>query len=323
MLVNCVAYKNGHKLAEIEISEISHYLKMPDCLIWVALLDPDTAELTSMKNAFHLHELAVEDASHGLQRPKIEEYGDSLFVVLHSIEMGSVGELKLGEIDLFVGTNYVLSVRQNSSQGFTNVRERCELEPELLRNGSAFVLYAIMDSVVDRYFPIVDALERELEIIEERVFSKFSSSRLNLEEVYTLKRKLMLIQHATAPLLEALGRLYGGRVPKICISMQEYFRDISDHISRIIKSVESIREMSTTIIQVNFSLISLSESEVTKKLAAYGALFAVPTAIAGIYGMNFKFMPELEWKFGYPVALAVIFISDLVLWARFRKARWL
>ncbi len=173
MLVNCVAYKNGHKLAEIEVSEISHYLKMPDCLIWVALLDPDTSELTSMKNAFNLHELAVEDASHGLQRPKIEEYGDSLFVVLHAIEMGSVGELKLGEIDLFVGTNYVLSVRQNSSQGFTNVRERCELEPELLRNGSAFVLYAIMDSVVDRYFPIVDALERELEMIEERVFSKF------------------------------------------------------------------------------------------------------------------------------------------------------
>ncbi len=323
MLVNCVAYIKGHKIADISIPEISEYLKIKDCLVWVALKDPDDGELQTMRIEFNLHELAVEDARNGHQRPKIEEYGDSLFVVLHTVDLGAAGKLNLGEVDLFVGPNYVLSIRNNSAQSFVNVRERCEREPEQLKYGSAFVLYAIMDTIVDRYFPVLERLEDELEKVEERIFSKSVSARLNLEEVYVLKRKLMLVQHATVPLIESLGKLHGGRVPQICSPMQDYFRDVSDHVIRISKSVDGIREMSTTIIQVNLSLISLSESEVTKKLAAYGALFAVPTAIAGIYGMNFKFMPELEWMYGYPITLALIFFTDIFLWFRFKNARWL
>ncbi len=323
MLINCAAYKNGKKLADVPVEKISDYLHRGDCLVWVALKDPDSIELEAMSKEFNLPYLAVDDAKHGHQRPKIEEYTDILFVVLHAIEMETDGELTVGEIHVFVGKNFLLSLRNKATQGFTSVRERCEREPEQLKNGSAYVLYTIMDAVVDRYFPIIESLELQLEAIEERIFSKSSSARFNIEEVYSLKRKLMVIQHATMPLLEAVGKLHGGRVPQICDPLQDYFRDISDHLLRITRSMDSIREISTTAIQVNLSLISLSETEVTKKLASYGSLFAVPTAIAGIYGMNFKVMPELEWQWGYPLVLSVIVFADVLLWFRFKKTKWL
>ena len=323
MLVNCVAYRSGRRLAEISIDQISNSLVPSDTFVWVALKDPTDAELEKMREEFNLHPLAVEDARNGHQRPKIEEYGDSLFVILHTVEMNSADELVLGEIAIFVGKNYILSVRNKAQQGFSNIRERCEHEPELLKMGSAFVLYVLMDTVVDRYFPIVDKLEQQLEKIEDRIFSRSTSARINIEELYAFKRKLMVLQHAITPLAEAVSKLHGGRVPQICQGVQEYFRDVSDHVIRISKSVESLREMTTTAVQVNLSLISLNESEVTKKLASYGALFAVPTAVAGIYGMNFKFMPELEWSLGYPLVVSIIVIVDLFLWWRFRKVGWL
>lgn len=323
MLITCVVYKDGKKIAEPPIEEISDYLNQPSTFVWVALKDPDPAELEQMKEEFDLHPLAVEDAQRGHQRPKVEEYGDSLFVVLHIVELSEQKKISTGELDVFIGKNYVLSVRTNAQQGFTDVRARCEREPKLLKNGSAFVLYALMDAVVDRYFPIVTHFEHLLEGIEEKIFSETSSARRNIERLYRLKRKLILLQHAATPLTEAVGKLYGGRVPQICAPMQDYFRDVSDHAIRISRSIESIRDMTSTAIQVNLSLISLNESEVTKKLASYGALFAVPTAIAGIYGMNFKFIPELEWQYGYPVILGLILVADLFLWWRFRKANWI
>ena len=323
MLVNCVAYREGRKEAEIQIDQISDYLSRSGSFVWVALKNPDPGELEEMRKEFNLHELAVEDANNGHQRPKIEEYGDSLFVVLQTVELDEQQKIATGELDIFVGSNYILSVRNKTQQGFKTVRDRCEREPDLLKNGSAFVLYALMDTVVDRYFPVVEALEVELEGIEERIFSRSSSSRLNIEELYALKRKLIVLQHATNSLVESVGKLYGGRVPQICQGMQEYFRDVSDHVIRVSKTIDSIREMTATAIQVNLALISLSESEVTKKLAAYGALFAVPTAIAGIYGMNFKAMPELEWAYGYPLILALIVVADLLFWWRFKRVGWI
>lgn len=322
MLINCVAYRAGVKIGEISVEEISDYIEEPDCFVWVALKDPDDKELDKMREEFDLHELAIEDAKKGNQRPKVEEYGNVLFLVLHTIEMQG-DELSVGEVDIFAGPRYILSVRKRTSEGFSNVRILSEREPELLRNGSAFVLYGIMDTVVDRYFPILAALESKLEAIEDRIFSAGVPARQTVEEVYYLKRQLMIMQRATSPLMEAASKLYGGRVPAICHSMQEYFRDVSDHVVRVNKAVESLREMSTTAIQVNLSLISLSESEVTKKLASYGALFAVPTSIAGIYGMNFRYMPEIDWIWGYPFALTLIVIVDMALWYKFRKAKWL
>jgi magnesium transporter len=274
-----------------------------------------------MQAEFDLHPLAVEDARHGHQRPKIEEYGDLLFVVVNTVEV--VGEeLKIGEVDIFVGRNYVLSVRQHSDQGFLGVRARTEREPELLRNGSGYVLYALMDAVVDRFFPVLDAVETEFESVEQQLFSS-KHPRSTIESLYYVKQKLTTLKHATGPMLEYTGRLFGGRVPQVCAGMGEYFRDVYDHLIRLNQSIYSLRDTVNTAIQVNLTLLTISETEVTKRLAAWGALIAVPTFIASLYGMNFKNMQELEWSFGYPMALSAMALSNIYLWYRFRKAGWL
>lgn len=321
MLVNCVAYADGRKLADIKPDEISDYLSRPECFVWVGLKDPGPGELAAMQHEFDLHELAVEDARHGNQRPKVEEYGESLFAVLHMIETEGA-ELVVGELDIFAGRNYILSVRNRAKKGFVDVRARCEREPHLLENGSGFVLYALMDSVVDRYFPVLDMLETELEMLEGRMFAG-GSARANTEAMYGLKQKLMVLKHAVGPLYEGVGKLYGGRVPKVCAGSQEYYRDVYDHLSRLNQSIDSLREMVTTALSVNLSLIALHENETTKRLAACAALVAVPTLIAGIYGMNFKHMPELGWQFGYPLAVLMMVAIDTYLFFRFRKSGWL
>jgi magnesium transporter len=321
LLINCVAYQDGKRLADIPVDQIHLFISRPDCFVWVALKDPEATELQAMQAEFDLHDLAVEDALKGHQRPKIEEYGESLFVVLHIIENGGE-DLNVGEVGIFVGSNYVLSVRQRAKQGFVEVRKRCEEEPELLRHGPAYVLYALMDAVVDRYFPVLDATSTELERVEERIFAT-QTERASIEALYCIKQKLMTLKHATEPLLEAEGRLHGGRVPQLCQSLQDYFRDISDHLVRLNQSIDSLRDMVTTAISVSLSLITLQENEVTKRLAAYGALVAVPTLIAGIYGMNFEHMPEIQWQHGYPVSLIAMALIDGYLFYRFRKAKWL
>ncbi|KQW91713.1 magnesium transporter [Massilia sp. Root418] len=323
MLINCVAYQDGRKLADVAVEDISDYVARGDCFVWVALREGDAAELAVMQEEFGLHELAVEDASRGHQRPKIEEYGDSLFVVVKTIEASPDGnELVVGEVDVFVGPNYVLSNRQNASQDLLGVRARAEREPHLLKQGPAFVLYAVMDAVVDRYFPIADAMETELEQIEERIFVQ-SAQRDNIERLYALKRKALTLRHAVAPLLDAVGKLHGGRVPAVCADTQEYFRDVHDHLLRISGTLDSIRDTISTAIQVHLSMVAIDEGEVNKKLAAYAAIFAVMTAFAGIWGMNFKYMPELDSPYGYPAALLLMVSVCCYLYRRFRKAGWL
>jgi len=323
MLVNCVAYKEGRKLADIERHAISDYLAQPGTFVWVALHDPRDDELLEMQEEFGLHELAVEDARHGHQRPKIEEYGDSLFVVLNTVEVEAEGEdLKRGEMDIFVGRNYILSVRQRSERGFKDVRQRAERDPELLSHGAGFVLYTLMDAVVDRYFPVLDSIEMELDAAEDQLFSGHSP-RANIESLYYVKRKLATLKHVAGPLLETSNKLFGGRVPPMCVGLGDYFRDIYDHLVRLNQSIDSQRDTVNTAIQVNLAMITIGESEVTKRLAAYAALVAVPTMIAGVYGMNFEHMPELEWAFGYPLAVGLMTVIDTVLFLRFRKAGWL
>ena len=322
MLINCAAYQEGRKLADIERNQIGDYLAQSSTFVWVAMKDPTAEELEEMQAQFGLHDLAVEDARHGHQRPKIEEYGDSLFVVATTLELAPTDELRVGEIDIFVGRNYVLSVRRGVERGFQDVRARTEREPEQLRHGSGYVLYALMDAVVDRYFPVLDHIEGELEMLEETLFSG-TAPRSNIEQLYYIKQKLTTLKHATAPLLEYAGKLFGGRVPQVCVGLSEYFRDIYDHLIRLNQSIDTARDTVGTAIQVNLALITIGESEVTKRLAAYAALVAVPTMIAGIYGMNFKHMPELDWVIGYPVAIAMMFGIDVYLWFKFRKANWL
>ncbi len=321
MLISCVVYKDGERLHDIEVGQIHEYVTRPDCFVWVALQDPGKEELEEMRIEFDLHPLAVEDALKGNQRPKIEEYGASLFAVVHMIEEHG-DELTVGELDIFVGRNYVLSVRTRAERGFKEVRARSEREPELLRQGSPYVLYALMYAVVDRYFPVLDKTETELERIEEQIFSN-TTPRKNIESLYALKQRLMTIKHAVAPLLEGVANLSGARVPLMCVGMQEYFRDVYDHLQRLNQTIESARDTVATATSVNLSMIQLQENETMKRLAAYAALVAVPTLIAGIYGMNFVHMPELQWRWGYEGVVALMAVLDGLIFWRLRKAKWL
>ena len=324
MIINCAVYENGRKRADIHADDISHWLQQPGCFVWVALQDPDAAELAQLQEEFDLHELAVEDARKGHQRPKMEEYGNTLFVVMHlldpSFQVDSAEPV--GELAVFAGPNFVLSVRTRCAQNFMAVRQRCEREPELLQHGAGFVLYALMDAAVDRYFPLLDDFETELEDVEEHIFTP-GAARGNIERLYALKRRTGMLRHAVAPLLDVLGKLHGGRVPPVCAGVQEYFRDVHDHVTRIASTTESVRDTIGTAIQVNLSMVTIEESETTKQLAAWAAIFAASTALAGIWGMNFEGMPELKWTYGYPIALAFILTTGVVLYWRFRKAGWL
>jgi len=216
MLINCVAYRDGLKQADISPDDISDWLVKPGCFVWVALRDATDTELSQMQQEFELHELAVEDAHHGHQRPKLEEYGQTLFVVLQLLEVDK-GQVNIGELAIFVGLNFVVSVRNRSTHGFLGVRERCEREPELLRHGAGFVFYALMDAVVDRYFPLLDAIETDLEEIEAQIFEP-GAARWNIERLYELKRRATVLRHAVSPLLEVTAKLHGGRVPAVCAS---------------------------------------------------------------------------------------------------------
>jgi magnesium transporter len=322
MLISCAAYQDGKKLQDLDIARIPDFLKLPNCFVWVALRDPAAGELDGMQRIFALHPLAVEDAQKGHQRPKIEEYGDSLFAVLHVLEPID-GEFRVGEVAIFAGRNYLLSVRSIAQKGFEDVRARAEREPDLLRQGPGYILYALMDAVVDRYFPILDSLENELDTVESRIFDTEGPPRENIEALYALKQRLMVMKHAVSPLLEGVSNLSGARVPILCSGMTVYFRDVYDHLQRLNQTADAIRDTVTTAISVNLSIVTLQENETMKRLAAYAALLAVPTMIAGIYGMNFEHMPELKWRYGYPLSVLVMTAIDVYLYFRFKASRWL
>jgi magnesium transporter len=322
MLINCVAYQQGSKLADIAVAQIGEHLRRPDCFVWVALKDATDAELLEMQAQFGLHDLAVEDARHGHQRPKIEEYGDTVFTVMHMVEYGPTDDMRVGEVAVFVGPNFVLSVRSRSTQGFLGVRERAERETHMLRHGASFVFYALMDAVVDRYFPVIDTLEEELETIEDQIF-EHGSARHNIEQLYRLKRRVGVVRHAVLPLMEATGKLFGGRVPPVCERSQDYFRDVYDHLTRCNTTLDRLRDTIGTAIQVNLSMVTIEDSDTTKRLAAWAGIFAVATFFVGVWGMNFESMPELKWQYGYPVAFAVIAAVCGTMYWRFRKSGWL
>ena len=321
MVVACAGYENGVRIADLSIQQSGAFARGEGRFVWIGLHEPSVEILSSLQQQFGLHDLAVEDAFRAHQRPKIEDYGNSLFVVMHLLDLADDG-INVGEVHISVGRNYVLSLRNRSRQHFLAVRERCEREPQLLKQGAGFVLYALMDATVDRYFPVAERFETELEEIEAQIFVK-GTARANIKRLYELKTRVLQLKHAVAPLLEETGKLFGGRAPAVCASSREYFRDVFDHLTRINTSIDNVRETIGTAIQVNLSMVAIEESEDNKKLAAWAGIFAVATAFAGIWGMNFKAMPELDWVYGYPVALAVIAATSVFLYLRFKRAGWL
>ena len=321
MLVNCVVYQEGVRLRDIGQEEISGWLGRPNAFVWVALKDATPEELACMQSQFGLHDLAVEDARNGHQRPKVEEYDDVLFAVLRLVDYAD-GRITLGEVDVFVGKDFVLSVRSQSEWALLGVRMRAEREPHLLKQGPGYVFYAICDAIVDRYFPVVDALETELETIEGAMFSN-DDPRENVRRLYEIKQKVGELRHAVLPLIDAFSRLHGGRVPATVEHLGDYMRDVHDHLMRINGAIDTLRETIGTAIQVNLSMVAIGQSEIGKSLAAWAAIFAVVTALAGVWGMNFEYMPELKWRYGYAAALALMVAAGTFLYWRFRKLRWL
>ena len=322
-VVNCAAYAGGRRVADVQIQDISEALKHAGQFIWVGLHEPTEDLLRQVQQEFGLHDLAIEDALRAHQRPKLEQYGESLFVVLRTAQMKrEATRIEFGETHLFVGPRYLVSVRHGPSLSYAQVRARCEATPQLLAKGPGFVLYAIMDFIVDQYFPIIDALEEELEGLEEEIFGE-AFSRETTERIYRLKRDLVELKRAVSPLVDICNRLQRFDLDLIPEDTRPYIRDVYDHAIRINEMVDTLRELLTSALEANLSLISVAQNESLKKLAAWAAIIAVPTMIAGIYGMNFKSMPELEWPFGYPLVMGFMLAACGYLYVHFRRSGWL
>ena len=329
MLINCAGYTNGERAATFEPGGIRPWLtEAPKgSFAWVGLKDPEMLEMEQLTEELGLPELAVEDAMHGDQRAKLEEYGSRIFLSMKQVELLPNGEISRGEVCVFLAPQYALTVRQGACCGFTGIRNRAQEEPALLSKGPAFVLYALMDVVVDRYFPVLVHLEKQFEGIESRIFSGSDTGETHrkklVEDLWKLKEIVAEFRHDIAPLLEATLKLQGGRVPPICMGFDEYFRDVRDHLMRIVDALDRLKDSIMAAMQSNLSLVAIEESAVTKRLAAYASIFAATTLMAGIWGMNFKHMPELEWEYGYPMALGMIAgVSALIRW-RFKRAGWI
>jgi magnesium transporter len=322
MIVNCVAYSaKGVRLRDITLEEISDVLKLPDTFVWVGVHEPDEALLDKLQEEFGLHDLAVEDAQHAHQRPKIEAYGDSLFIVLHTAQVPN-GKIEFGETHIFLGRRYLVTVRHGASLSYAPARRRCEQSPELLAMGPSYGLYAVMDFIVDNFQPIVSNFQRDMEKLENAIFDE-AYRRETIERLYELKRELVTLRLAVAPLQDILNQLTRFHHGLIRDEVRLYFRDIFDHAVRVNEATDTMREMLTAALQVNLSLVTVGQNEVVKRLAGWAAILAVPTMIASFYGMNFRVMPELDWDYGYPTALTAMAIGCGVLYWRLKKAKWL
>jgi magnesium transporter len=326
-VIASVAYAAGKRLADVPLDDISEVLKQPGTFVWIGLLEPDEPLLRKVQEEFGLHDLAIEDALVAHQRPKLERYENSLFVVLRTAQIAeprSVDEcaVEYGETHIFLGRNYVVTVRHGNATPYTAVRARAESTPKLLKQGPAFVTYAVIDFIVDQYFPVVDALEGELQQLENRVFHE-AFSRETTGHIYRLRRDLLAVKRIVSPVIEMSLRLSRSEEDLIPAATRPYFRDVYDHSLRINEMIDSVRDLLGTALEAHLSLISVSQNEDTRRLAAWAAIIAVPTMVAGIYGMNFEVMPELQWQFGYPVVLGITLVICLTLYVKFKKSHWL
>jgi len=322
-VIDCAAYARGARVADLTVDEIQGTLARPDHFVWLGLYEPDQALLRRVQAQFGLHDLAIEDAINAHQRPKLEVYEDSLFVVLRTAQMvPSSRSLEFGETHIFLGRNYVITVRHGSMRSHIGVRQRCESTPQLLSKGPGYILYALMDFVVDQYLPIVRNIEEDVQELEEVILGAPTSSDATAR-IYHVKRDLLALRRAVSPLAEVCNRLMRFDLPHIPEDTRPYFRDVYDHILRLNETIDAQRELLTTALEAKLSLMSVAQSEHMKRLAAWAAMIAVPTMIAGIYGMNFQNMPELAWQYGYHASLVVMVLACAALYAGFKRSGWL
>lgn len=321
-VINCAAYDHEGRRSDISLKTISDVLANDDgSFVWVGLYEPDETTLQTVQNEFNLHDLAIEDAHNAHQRPKLEAYGNSLFIAIHTAQ-SSNNTIQVGETHIFVGRRYIVTVRHGVSSSYAATRTRLEREPELLQHGPSAALYAILDKVVDQYQPIVYEFTQTLNTLENDIFTG-DYRQDTIRELYDLKRELTLFRLAVSPLQDILGQLTRTRGDMIDSEIQLYFRDVLDHSVRINEGVDMLREMLTTATNVNLSMVTIQQGEVVKRLGAWAALLAAPTLIASWYGMNFSHMPELGYRWSYFVLIFVMVVICTVLYRIFKHVDWL
>jgi magnesium transporter len=320
-VVDCSAYEDGRKVATVAIEDISEVLKVPGQFVWIGLHEPSAPLLRKVQEEFELHDLAVEDALRAHQRPKLEEYGEDLFIVVRTAQSVD-GAIGFGETHMFIGPNYVVTVRHGPSLPYADVRARCEHTPELLKMGPSFVLYALIDFIVDNYFPILEDLEEQVEDLEQAVLVQQLDRNRTLR-IHELKRSLLQLKRAVTPLIDVTARLERFDLALIDKNVRPYFRDVHDHAVRLNERIDTMREVLSSVLEVNLSLTGVNQNEVMKKLAAWAAILAAPTLLAGVWGMNFEAMPELRVVWGYPLAIGVMLSVCAGLYVYFKRSGWL
>jgi magnesium transporter len=325
VIVDCAHYRDGVRQHEeaLSLEQAAACAKKGEGeFVWVGLFEPTDEEMQEVASLFGLHELAVEDAERAHQRPKMEDYEDSYFIVLKTARYHDESEtVHFGEIDLFVGSGYAVHVRHGEGSGLRGARRRLQQRPDLMKLGPAAVVWAIVDQVVDDYEPVVAGIDDDIEEVERAVFDPEAAAPT--ERIYFLKREVIEFHRATWPLLGPLESIERGAFPQMDDQLRRFFRDVADHARRVDEAVTSQRELLTSVLEANLALVSVNQNEVVKRISGYAALIAVPTFIASVYGMNFEYMPELDWRVGYPLALALMAAVVAFLFVVLRRARWI
>ncbi len=323
MIVDCAVYEDGQRQpGELPLDELGAACHRKNAFVWIGLFEPTAEEFEAVQREFELPDLAVEDAISAHQRPKLDVYEACVFVVLKSARYVDATEaVELGEIQLFVGTDFIVHVRHGEASALSEVRHRIDQRPELLVTGPGAVAHAIVDKVVDDYLPVMAGLENDIREVEFQVFSE--SDENPVERIYKLKREVLELHEATVPLVDPLERLASGRYRWVQDELTDYFRDVHDHLLRVVERVATARDLLTSVLEANLTRVSIRQNEDMRKISAWVALAAVPTMIAGIYGMNFDHLPELRWKLGYPFALGLMAIVCGFMYRQFRRSGWL
>jgi magnesium transporter len=320
-LINARAYADGKCVSDIAIDEAGAWVMRPGHMVWIGLFEPSQDVLRRVQAQFGLHPLAIEDAGKAHQRPKLEQYGESLFVVARTAQIVE-GRIAFGETHLFVGHGYVVSIRHGASTTYASVRERCEGSPTMLAHGEDYVLYAILDFIVDNYMPVLETVNAEVEAIEDHVLEA-TLNQAEVRRLYVLRRDLLRLRNAAASFVDVCRRLEHAEVMAIDPEMHPLFRDVSDHVHRVRDQIDTLREVLAFAFEASLMTGQAQQTMITRRLAAWAAILAVPTAVAGIYGMNFEHMPELKWTYGYFLVVGAIAAVCFGLYLRFRKAGWL
>jgi magnesium transporter len=318
-------YRDGRLLSDVDATIATPKLEQKGDFVWIGLHEPDDALLQTISKNFGLHELAVEDALDPRHLPKMESYGDHLFVVARTLHLEGPEEhcrIAYGNTAIFVGRNFIITVRHGSDRGHAPVRTQLEATPWLLKNGPDYVLHAILDFIVDGYFEVIDVVEEQVLVMEDRSLDNFLD-RLETSRLFSLRRDLFRLTRILGPMEDLANRFVNIDLPQIDQEIDPYFRDLADHVRRVNYRVAGLRDTRTSVIETSGLLEQQRQGVITRQLAAWAAILAVPTAIAGIYGMNFRFMPELEWQYGYAAVWGVIVLICGALYFRFKRAGWL